>query len=120
LIYNGKVSTSEIVPTLLNYANIGGKGLEIYVIKNGTLNNSAVFTKAISATESIAEIDISATSITGGSQILSLAIGNGNSDKTDMQVIDAYLETTDLFTIAAKSVSTTTDATISLQWGEDT
>lgn len=120
LIYNSKVSTSEIVPTLLNYANIGGKGLEVYVIKNGTLNNSAAFTKAISATESIAEIDISATSVTGGSQILSLAIGNGNSDKTDMSIIDAYLETTDTYTIAAKSVATTTDATISLQWGEDT
>jgi hypothetical protein len=118
LLFNNKVSTCEIVPYLLSVSNIGTKGAQIYVYKNATLNNTANFSK-LDATTSVAETDTTATSLTGGRVIATLGIGNGNRESINLKDFETYVETNDILTIAAASVTATTDITVGLSWEEE-
>lgn len=116
-IFNGKVSTAEIVPIVFRCANTGSKGLELYAFEGSTLTTPNF--SSLNASTSIAEVSTAAGTISGGIQRFAAPVGAGSRETIDMSDIDGLVEAGSWITVAAKSVTTTTDATVSFQWWED-
>lgn len=120
ITYGDRFNLGKIKILIASATNDHNKPSIIEIYKNGTLGGVPDF-QLVDDVNSIALVDKSASSITGGSKIASFPVGaNGGSDDIDLEkfLIDILPE--EIITIAAKTTSgtgATIDAIIS--WVEE-
>ena len=116
LISGTKINTSEVELLQFNASVFNGtRGVEFYIYEQPVLNNTTVFS---AFTNSIVEVDVNATSLSGGIQKFGAVAGTGANILMDMDHYNITLEPNNYITIVAKSTLSTHDVSVSLQWIE--
>lgn len=110
------VNQKELIPVQVNVSNTGGKGMSIQLWETATVSNDSSFVY-VSTNTSPAKIDVSATSITGGTLVVSRSIPSGQALDMDLTKYLLNLEPGNSLTISARAVASPgTTASISIQW----
>ena len=114
-IFGSRINQREIVPLSLNISNTGTKPLELQVFEQANLGADA-FMQYVSTGRSPARVDFSATTYGNGIPRLSRGVAAGQAVEVDLSKYDYSIEAGNQMTVIIKANSTTTDATVSLQW----
>lgn len=116
-VYSGKSNFTEALLRDITFAADGAKPVELFLVLDATLNNTANF-QAVNS-DSAYLIDTSATTITGGTNIIPLVAARLGADIKDMKGEDVFINRYRTLTLAARATSTTSDVTGGLAWVED-
>jgi hypothetical protein len=114
-IFGSRINQRELIPLSINISNTGGKPLEIQVFEQANLGADAYY-QYVSTGRSPAMVDFSATTYGNGVARLSRSVATGQTAEIDLSKYDYAIEAGNQLTIIIKANSTTTDATVSLQW----
>jgi hypothetical protein len=87
--------------------------------KNTTLGGSPSYTN-VDATNSLAAYDTAGTTITGGTQVFNVTVGNDGSEFCDLTDFDIYLLPGETLTVSAASISgAASNQAVAINWNED-
>ncbi len=114
--YAGITNRVRISPKLLTIATDGTKIVTVRIVKNTTLGGAPSYTD-ISTNTSVVDYDTDGTTLTGGTELLSIQMGKLDSDKVDLSHLLDQLNPGDTLTISATS-SSSTEAGVSIVWRE--
>lgn len=111
-------SNSELTLLRISIAN-GTPGAEIRLMAGGALSNDANWFDVDNAT-TLAQIDTSATALSGGRMVWSAAVGANTDLREELEgnYQDFYISPGDSQTIVAKAASSTSEITVALTWIE--
>lgn len=117
--YGGRFNHSRILLEALSIDNEHNKGVEVEILKNATVAGSPDF-QYIDETNSVAEVDTTGTTVTGGTFIDGFIVGPSDALRENIDNLREYLLSEESITIAVKAVSGT-GATINgvFTWRED-
>lgn len=119
LTFKDRTSQKELFPLLASASVDGARVSEYAVFLNPTLGGTPNW-QYIDEDNSMAEWDIAATSVTGGAEIATGALGKTDSDKVDLNSLGVLVEAGDVITVAVRTTQAgTTDAAAALTWQED-
>ena len=118
LLFNEKTNQTEIRNELITIANEGGKGAIVSLRENALLNNTAFFFP-VAIGRSPIWIDTEATSYTGGNVLGEYSLTGGTDVVIDLNRLNSIVSPNSSLTITARSVQTTTDLSVSMQWVEN-
>lgn len=116
--FNGYINLDEVFPDVFSVATEGTKTAIAELHLNATLGGEPNW-KYHNETNSIVEYDTSGTTVTGATEIISLALGKTDSKVIDLRNYNIKLVRGDVLTVAAKATSGTTEVTSALTWTED-
>lgn len=114
--YQTKTNRVRIKLDFLSVSADGAKTVEVKLIRNATLGGTSSWTD-IGTNTSVIEYDTSATTVTGGTEVMVYEIGKTDTSYFYIGELDLILSPDNTYTISAQSTSTT-DLAISLSWKE--
>lgn len=112
-------SKTNRTPVKLQYISLSTDGTKIVkfrLVKNTTLGGSPSYAD-LSTNTSVIDYDVAGTTLTGGTEILSVQLGKTDSRTIDLENYDIYLYPTETLTIGASSTSSV-DAGVSIGFKE--
>lgn len=117
--YGGRFNHSRILLEALSIDNEHNKGVEVEILKGATVAGTPDF-QYIDETNSVAEVDTTGTTVTGGTFVDGFIVGPGAALRENLDFLKEYLLSEEEITIAVKAVSGT-GATINgvFTWRED-
>jgi hypothetical protein len=101
----------------LAYAVEGTKPAIIKIYRNATLGGTPSYTD-VNVQNSVVSYDTAGTTVSGGSLIVSYAVGKSSSDVVYGDDLDLWVYPGETLTISAQSAANT-DASVSVSWIED-
>ena len=116
-VYAGKSNFTEALINDITFAADGSKPVELFLVLDATLNNTANF-QAVNS-DSAYLIDTSATTITGGTNLIPFVAARLGADLHETQDEDIFVNRYRTLTVAARATSTTSAVTAGLAWVED-
>lgn len=117
-VFAAKGNRAHIHVRVLSMACDGAKPAVFQLVRNATLGGTPNWT-SVNATTSVAQTDTAGTTVTGGTQVATFALGKTDSLTFELDALEVYLNPGETFTLAGAASSTTTDATASMTWIED-
>lgn len=87
------------------------------IVKNATLGGTPSFTN-ISPNTSVISVDVSGTSVTNGTTLITFAAQSPGSAQIPMSELEIEINPGDTFTFAAQSTGATTSASAAISWLE--
>jgi hypothetical protein len=118
-VYGDRVNLGEIEPVDISVDNDSTKGIIVEVIKNTALGGVPNYSY-IDQTNSIAEVDTSGTTITGGTLIDTFTVPSGGDADIDLLRLKQFILPDETLTVAAKLTGgASTKVTASINWLEE-
>lgn len=114
-IYHSLVNRVRIRPMLMTLTNEGTKDVEFKLVKDTTLGGTPSYS-FIDEADSVVEYDTAGTTLTGGEELLTLAVAK-NSSLVFPIPFKFYLSPDETLTISANS-SLATDVNVSIVWAD--
>lgn len=102
---------------VISIASDGTKNVEIHIHSNATLGGTPVWND-IETNNSVMEIDVAGTTLTGGEPVFIVFLGKADSRVIDLIPYNYRWHPGDTLTFAAKTASGTSDISYSVNWGE--
>ena len=119
IIYGDKYNLGKIFPLRISIDNEHNKGLIIQVLRNTTLGGTINY-NYVNEFNSIALIDKTATSLSGGDLIDAFTVPSNSDVILDLTILKTELLPDDIFTISARTISATaTNTTVTISWKEE-
>jgi hypothetical protein len=115
-VYQSQAATGQLRLDRLSVACDGTKSVEIRLYRNATLT-AAQFSQ-VSASTSMADVDTSATAVSGGTLIYAFTLAKTGNSSEDINDLDIVLEAGSFITVTALSANNS-DITATIAWTED-
>ena len=116
ITYTGRESTAQIQFDRITVACDGTKTVDFRLYRNPDLR-TAVWSN-LDASNSIAQLDSSATTLTGGVLVYAFSVGKTADAEVQFETLGTFLQAGDVFTLTALSTNAT-DVSASFLWVED-
>lgn len=116
-VWSGRFNQKSIIPMMINVSNFGANFVQVYVYRYSTLDNNAQF--APIEDWSVAELDTSSTSFSGGQLKVTAGVCSGQDVTIDMDDIDIAVEQNSAITVIAKAVGGTSSISCSFTYAEE-
>ena len=114
--FASKTNRIRIELGFFGVATDGTKNTTIRFVKNTTLGGTPSFAD-ISTNTSVVDFDIAGTTLTGGTEVLALALAKVDAKELFLSILNILLNPTDTLTISATSANST-DVAVSIGWKE--
>ena len=118
IYFNGHANNGHAKLLKVAVSNDDKSNLEVYIYRDVTMTNNAIFSEHESTNSivSICKHDITTDTFSGGTLLFSYGVVKRSNDVA--KLTNKFIAPGDTITIAVNTTTTTTDATISLQWEE--
>ena len=118
IIHQSKLNRVQVRPEYLSVATDATKPIIIRLRLNPTLTGPVAFA-AFDAAVSTVSVDVAATGITGGEDILTILLGKADSDLIFLNDLKERLHPGDILTVTGEAISGSGhEADVALSWGE--
>ncbi len=118
VIHQGLINRSEIKPEILTLATEATKPVIFRVRETPTLTGTPAFA-ALDATNSLVDVDIAATGVSGGEAILTVVLGKADSKVISVHELNRHIEPGETLVVTAEgTTSGSQDATVGFNWTE--
>ena len=115
-VYQNQAATGQLRFDRLSVACDGTKSVEIRLYSDATLT-AAQFSR-VSASTSMADVDLSATAVTGGVLIYAFTLAKTGNSSEDLTDLDMIVDTGSIITVTAYSTRAS-DVTATITWVEN-
>jgi hypothetical protein len=120
LVYGNYYNLGKVFPLVVTVDNEHNKAVIVEIYRNPTVSGTTNF-QFVDEFNSISTVDKAGTTVTGGDLIDSFIVASNGNFREDLTILKTELLPTDIFVVAAKTVSGTSagDTTVSITWKEE-
>lgn len=119
VVYGDRFNLGKIFPLIVSIDNDHNKGCIVEVIRSGTVAGTVNY-QFEDQFNSLALVDKSGTTVTGGTLIDAFTVAANGDSQLDLTLLRTELLPEETFVIAAKTISgTSTAMTVTLAWKEE-